>query len=249
MSKRYLSFLIFLSTLTLFFASCKKESDNPERYYSQATRGYYPLQLGRYVIYDVDSTVWNDFDCSKKESHLQMRYIVADTFTDAQDRPSFRIDVDQRVADTGLWKVSTVFYATPTTTGLEVVMNNIRQTKLIFPAQEKGTWYGNSAIDVNEPQNQFFAGWVYQYADIVKPYYNGRVTFENSVTVNETDNTLNDPEALPNAYAERTYAREVYGYDVGMVYRELTHWTYDPGTAANACRKGFSVVMRAIDHN
>ncbi|MEO6833719.1 MAG: hypothetical protein ABI378_13910 [Chitinophagaceae bacterium] len=249
MSKRFFSFLLFLSTLTLFFASCKKESDNPERYYSQATRGYYPLQLGRYVVYDVDSTVWNDFDCSKKESHLQMRYMVADTFTDAQGRPSLRINVDQRVADTGLWTVSTVFYATPTPTGLEVVMNNLRQTKLIFPAQNNATWLGNSAIDVNEPQNQFYIGWIYQYTGLVQPYNNGRVTFANTVSVKEQDYTLNDPDTLPSAYAERTYAREVYGYDVGMVYRELTHWTYDPGTAANACRKGFSVVMRATDHN
>lgn len=249
MSKRFLPFLLFLSTLTLFFASCKKESDNPERYYSQATRGYYPLQLGRYVIYDVDSTIWNDFDCSKKEVHLEMRYMVADTFTDAQGRPSFRINVDQRVSDTGTWKVSTVFYATPTATSLEVVMNNLRQTKLIFPVQEKATWFGNSTIDVNEPQNQFYTGWTYQYKDLVKPYNNGRVNFDNSVTVTEQDQTLNDPETLPSAYAERTFAKEVYGYDVGMIYREFTHWTYDPGTAANACRKGFSVVMRATDYN
>ncbi|MBS1645022.1 MAG: hypothetical protein JST36_08305 [Bacteroidetes bacterium] len=249
MFKRLLSFLFLLASLTVFFASCKKESDNSERYYTQATRGYYPLQLGRYVVYDVDSTIWNDFDCTKREAHLQMRYIIADTFTDAQGRPSFRVDVDQRVADTGIWKVSTVFYATPTTTGLEVVMNNLRQTKLIFPVQDNNKWEGNSAIDVNEPQNQFYNGWVYQYSKMVQPYNNGRVTFDNAVIVDEQDATLNDPESMPNAYAERTYAREVYGYDVGMIYRELTHWTYDPGNSANACRKGFSVVMRAIDHN
>ncbi len=248
MTKRALPFLFFIAIVALV-ASCKKETEPNDRYYNEATRGYYPLQIGRYVVYDVDSTIWSDFDCTKRTRHLNMRYTVADTFTDNAGRLSYRIDVHQRVPDTGVWTVSNVFYATPTTGGLEVVMNNLRQEKLIFPVDNGLTWHGNRAIDTNVDANKFFGGWLYQYSNYLQPYNTGFAMFDRTVTVNEINDSLNNPEALPNAYAERTFAREVYGYDVGMVYREWTRWTYDPGTAANACRKGFSVVMRAMDHN
>lgn len=248
MTKRFLPFLL-LSVLTIVYASCKKETDNPERFYVEPTRGYYPLQIGRYVVYDVDSVIWDDFDCTRKNRHLNMRYTISDTFTDLSGRPSYRIDIHQRVADTGVWQVSTVMYATPTTSGLEVVMNNLRMEKLIFPISGGATWFGNRAIDTSEAQNSFYSGWLYQYTDFLRPYNNGRVNFDNTVTVRQINDSLNNPETIPGAYATRTYSREVYGYDVGMIYREFTHWTYDPGDPDHACRKGFSVVMRATSHN
>lgn len=249
MTKRFLPVLLVLAVLSLgYMSSCKKETEST-RFYPEATRGYFPLQIGRYVIYDVDSVTWNDFDCTRKERHLNMRYTVADTFTDNAGRPSYRIDVHQRVADTGVWRVSTVFYATPTSRGLDVVMNNRRMEKLVFPVSEGKTWYGNRAIDTNDAENRYYSGWLYQYVKFVQPYDNGRLSFDNTVTVYQVNDSLNNPERIPGAYAERTFSREVYGYDVGMIYREFTHWTYDPGNAATACRKGFSVVMRATDHN
>jgi hypothetical protein len=248
MTKRFLPFLLLLSILTVVFASCKKETEN-ERFYPQATRGYFPLQIGRYVVYDVDSVIWNDFDCTRKEHHLNMRYTVADTFTDNQGRPSYRIDVIKRVADTGVWKVSTVMYATPTATSIEVVMNNLRMEKLIFPVSEGATWFGNRAIDTNVDENKYYGNWLYQYVNFLKPYNNGRLNFDNTISVYHINDSLNNPEVMPAAYAERTFSREVYGYDVGMIYKEFTHWTYDPSNPTTACRKGFSVVMRAIDHN
>ncbi len=248
MTKRFLPALLVLAVLTLFYtSSCKKETE--DRSYSEPTRGYFPLQIGRYVVYDVDSITWNDFDCSRRERHLNMRYTVSDTFTDGAGRPSYRIDVHQRVADTGIWRVSTVFYATPTSGGVEVVMNNRRMEKLVFPVLEGKTWFGNRAIDTNDAENRFYGGWLYQHVNVLKPYNNGRLNFDNTVTVYQVDDSVNNPEQYPTYYAERTFSREVYGYDVGMVYREFTHWTYDPGNAATACRKGFSVVMRATQYN
>jgi len=250
MTKRIIPAFLLLAVLTIVFASCKKETDN-EQYYSEATRGYYPLQLGRWVDYDVDSIIWNDFGGvgQKRTKSLKMRYTVVDTFTDLAGRPSYRIDILQRNADTAIWQVSTVIEATPTTSGLEIIQNNLRQEKLIFPVSEQLTWYGNRAIDTNETENMFYAGWIYQYVNFLKPYNNGRVNYDNTVTVNQINDSLNNPDTNPNAYAERTFSREVYGYNVGMVYREFTHWTYDPSIPANAYRKGFQVIMRATDSN
>jgi len=248
MTKRFLPVLLLLAVLSLVYASCKKDHEN-DRFYPEATRGYFPLQLGRYVVYDVDSVIWDNVDCSRRERHWNMRYTVADTFTDVTGRPSYRIDVLKRVADTGIWQVSTVVYATPTTNGIEVAMNNLQMEKLIFPVSEGATWFGNRLIDTNENGNKIYGKWLYQYVNFLRPYNNGRINFDNTITVNEVNDSIGNPERSPAAIARRNYAREIYGYDVGLIYREFTHWTYDPSDPALACRKGFSVVMRAKDHN
>lgn len=241
MTKRFLPFLL-LAIAAFAGASCNKAVDN-DRHYSEETRGFYPLQLGRFIEYDVDSTTWNDFNCTKTTRHLNMRYTVADTFTDNTGAPSFRVDVEQRDNVDSGWMVSQVFYVTPTLHGLDVVMQNLRQEKLIFPVRDGASWFGNRAIDTTDPGLRQYSGWVYRYSDYLRPYNNGRASFDNTVTVTAIDETLNDPEANPTAYAERSFFREVYGYDVGLIYRESTYWVYDPGVAQ--CRKGFSVIMRA----
>ncbi len=247
MTKRFLPFLL-LAIAAIIWTACNKAIDN-DRYYNDETRGFYPLQIGRFVEYEVDSIIWEDFHCTKSTRHLYMRYMVTDTFTDASGRASFQVDVHQRDSVTMPWKVNQVFFATPTTKGLEVVMQNLRMEKLIFPISNGATWLGNRTIDTTDPALRQFGGWVYRYSNYLQPYNNGRVDFDNTVTVTSVNDSLNNPEDLPNAYAERNFYREVYGYDVGLIYREATYWTYDPGNPTNACRKGYSVVMRATQHN
>jgi hypothetical protein len=140
-----------------------------------------------------------------------------------------------------------VFYVTPTTSGIDVIMNNVRMEKLIFPVTDNGTWFGNRAIDTGAPEFRYYGSWVYRYKNLLQPYNTGRVIFDNTVTVDAVDTTVGNPDTTPGAYAERTYMREVYGYYVGLIYHENTRWIYDPATAT--CRKGYTVIMRAVDHN
>ncbi len=246
MTKRFLPFLL-LAVSALVWAACNKSVDN-DRVYDEPTRGFYPLQLGRSITYDVDSIIWTDFDCKKQTKHLNMRYTVADTFTDLQGRPSYRVDVEQRASDSVAWSINQVFYVTPTKAGLETFMQNLRMEKLIFPVREGATWFGNRAIDTSDAAFRQFGGWVYRYSSYLKPYNNGRLSFDNTVTVTSVDDSVNNPETLPQAYAERRFYREVYGYDVGLIYREVTFWTYDPSNPATACRRGYSAIMRASQY-
>jgi hypothetical protein len=246
MTKRFLPFLL-LAITAIVWASCNKTKDS--YYYSgDETRGFFPIGLGRSVTYDVDSITWSDFNCTKTTRHLEMQYTVADTFTDNAGRPSYRIDVQQRDNVDSNWKTSQVFYVTPTNTSLLVTMQNLRMEKLIFPVREGVTWYGNKGIDTTDPSLRQYSGWVYRYSNYLQPYNNGRIDFSNTVTVTAINDSLNNPETMPGAYAERNVFREVYAYDIGMVYREATYWTYDPGDPATACRKGTSVVMRATQY-
>lgn len=245
MNKRLLPFLILSGLFLVSFFSCKKESD--DKYANDVSAGYFPLEVGHYITYSVDSLIWNDFNCTVDTNTYQVRYTVADTFFDNASRLSYRIETSIRTADTLPWQPGNVVYATRTATGLEYVESNLRFIKLTYPIVEGQTWDGNSMILTNDQDYSYMAGWEYKYANYKQSFEQDGISFDNTVTVNEVDETQNDPETQPNDYAYRTYSKEVYAYGVGMVYRSWTHWIYDPGV--KQCRKGAAVVMKAIDHN
>jgi len=245
MNKKLFPALLLSSLFMLALFSCKKESEN--KYGTDLSRGYYPLDFGRYVVYDVDSTIWDDFHQVKTVHKYQMRYTVADTFRDNTNRLSYRIDVHIRKTDTFEWQPHRVINVTPTTTSLELSELNLRYIKLVFPVANNIEWKGNSLIPAGDQDYQYFQDWTYQYTGHEEPFNDGKSYFDNTITVLQTDQKLNDPETMPDNFAELTYSKEVYGFDIGMVYREMTRWTYDP--TQSKFRKGYSVVMRAVDHN
>ncbi len=60
---------------TLIFSSCKKEEpEMTDRGYS-----YFPYRVGSMHIYDVDSTVYDDFDTSVTTYKYQLREIIEST--------------------------------------------------------------------------------------------------------------------------------------------------------------------------
>lgn len=246
MTRRLLTLLPLLAIV--IFSACKR--DKVPYYGNEFSRGYYPLLVGHYVTYDVDSTIWNSTDGTKRISHSQMRYTVADTFRDAEKRLSYRIDVISRTSDTSTWSISDVYYMTSTASTIETFQNNLRFIRMIFPVTKDAEWTGNSMIDTRDQDLSFYADWHYKYGTPGVPYNNGRASFDNTVTVSEVDETVNDPDTMPLAYASRTFSKATYAYGVGMVYREFTHWVYDynPSRTVNA-REGSSVVMRALDYN
>lgn len=247
MKKRLLPLLFIAALATL--AACQKENDTNYNG-NEPTRGYYPLTRGHYVLYDVDSTIYDDFNQTDSVYHSQVRYEVADSFRDNQNRLSYQVDVRSRKDDSSGFQTNDVFFVTPTLSGLEVVQNNLRFTKLVFPVAAGTSWKGNSQIPTADQDLQFFNDWNYTYYNIGGAYNTGRANFDNTVTVQQVDDSLNSPELMPETYAERRFSKEIYAYNAGLIYRELISWIYDQNpTTTNYYRKGYAVVMRAVDHN
>jgi hypothetical protein len=245
MNKKSLPVILLAVIVSIALFSCSKSRD--DKYAGDYSRGYFPLDFGKYVIYDVDSTIWDDFLQVKSIHKYQMRYSVQDTFRDNENRLSYRLDVLIRNSDSLAWHPHRVLYVTPTASTLEYVEDNLRFIKLVFPITSTTSWKGNSLIPSADQDYTYFFGWTYHYSNYTQPFNDGKVNFENTVTVSQVDEHTNDPELQPGDYADKTYGYEVYAYDIGLVYREFTHWTYDPAVAT--FRKGYSVIMRAVDHN
>ncbi|HTM64812.1 MAG TPA: hypothetical protein VL093_00680 [Flavipsychrobacter sp.] len=247
MNKRFLSVLLASVLISLTMFSCKKETVS--NYGTDQGKGYYPLNIGHFVVYDVDSTIWDDFKQVKTIHKYQMRYTVTDTFHNEDNRFTCSILVHIRNNDTFQWQEHRVIYVTPTPTTIEYLESGVRFIKMVFPVANDVEWKGNSLIAGGDQDFEYLQDWNYQYKDQEQPFNNGKAFFDNTVTVLEADETVNDPETMPDSYASKTFGKEVYGYNIGMVYREITHWTYDGSPGQSRFRRGYSVVMRAVDHN
>lgn len=243
---KLLRFSFLLLSFPLFFlASCSKD-DGPAPVDTDDA-AYFPLRKGHFVEYHVDSTYWDDFTGIETPRSLDLRYVVSDTLTDNEGRLSYTITVSRRKDATELWQPESIFIVTRTSERLEWIQNNLRFVKLVFPVQAKREWNGNEFISTLDPGKLFYGGWKYTYADVGATAKNDFKTFENTLTVNQVDETINNPEQQPNSYASRTYGQEKYAKNVGLIEKRFIHWTYDPGVAPY--RKGVSVVMRAFNHN
>lgn len=246
--------MLLAALITVTYFSCKKADKDPNTL--GPTTEYYPLQIGKFIIYDVDSTLWDDTDCVVKKYHYQIMHRVADTFSDNLGKISFRIETFRRKQITEGWTAHEVYYVKNTNAELEVVHNELHFIKMKLPVADMDTWKGNAYINTNDSDLAYFKDWNYQYTDVGKSFDNGRITYPKTVSVLQRDETLNDPESKPKDFAMRTYGKEVFASGIGMVYREYYHWIYNPQIIENndpnnnvRCRFGAGVVMRAVDHN
>lgn len=245
MIKKFLPVLLLAFTISVALFSCKKPDDRPTP--PQATQEYYPLQVGKWVVYDVDSTIWDDVLCIERFYHYQVRHNVADTFTDEKGRLSFRVETYIRKRVEEMWVPHQTFYVTNTEVTLEMNYERLQFVKMIFPIEEGATWKGNTYIITKDPEYSYYDDWNYRYTNVGNSFNSGFKVFGKTVTVEHIDEAVGDPDAYPEVYASRTASREVFASGVGMVYREYFRWTYDPATTK--CRKGDGVIMRAVDHN
>ncbi len=200
-------------------------------------------------------------NCSQLETRTQLKYAISDTFRDNQNRLSYLMDVYYRPHDGATWTKVRVILLTPATiiqstttpppgtpvSSLLYSQDGAQFIKMVYPIQQGLSWAGNANIDVNDPALSYYKNWNYTYTDVNKSYNNGFVNYDNTVTVIEDNESVNYPQLDSAVYAYRIYAKEVYAFNVGMIYKEWTHWTYLPYNAK--CINGYTVIMRAIDHN
>ncbi|NCX96471.1 MAG: hypothetical protein EBX41_08695 [Chitinophagia bacterium] len=263
LKKSYLFALLLLCFAFAGFFACKKKTI----FTGDDTKNFFPLRLGKYVTYNVDSIVYIDTTCTKIETRTQLKYVITDTVRDSKNRPSYMMDVFSRSHEGDLWNHVRVIIVTPdtilplTTTpppntpvhSLLYSQDGLQMMKLVFPVVEGITWDGNKYINTNDKDYAYLKDWHYTYQYKNKSYNNGYINFENTLTVLAHDESVNYPylDSAVNAY--RIYAKEVYGYNIGMIYKEWTHWNYVPSSdttkSTNGCVKGYTVVMRAIDYN
>jgi hypothetical protein len=189
-----------------------------------------------------------DTQCMQYEVKSQMKYTITDTTRGTDDSLMYILSIYYRHFDGDIWqKEGNVLYVRVSGDSLMVTQDGNRYVKLKFPITDGFSWPGNEMVNTNVTPNYYLNNWSYTYVSKGLSYNNDLHNFDNTVTVLEDDESANYPYTDTAVDAYRTYAKEVYAYNVGMVYKEWTHIEYSAATAH--CATGYTVIMKAVDHN
>lgn len=245
--KKY-SFLVLL--LITLLTACKKEN---EILIPVSLTEYFPLQVGKYISYNLDSTVYINFGQKDTVIKYQVKDSIENQITDNLGRPAYRIVRYIRKNAAQPWVASNTFMAVPTATTIEFVENNLRFQKLKWPLREGESWKGNTFIDTYSLNSatKYLDDWDYTYADVNAPLTLGSFQFTNTLTVDQRNEFLGQDPKLPGTqYAEKNYSVEIYAKNIGLVYKEFLHWEFQgaqPGR--QAFYSGYGVKLVITGHN
>ncbi len=239
-------FLIFCIAI-VFFSACKKETDTVNFDYGY---NYFPDDSGSYIIYKVDSVIYNDFDILnlKRKSSLYLKEIITERFVDNLGRSAKK--VERYVTDSlnHPWIFFNVWYIVKNTTNVEKVEDNVRYIKLTFPLSQGNTWKGNKYNLVNH----------FPYVDLKFTTTNFDWNYNlKELNVNYTDDFIDSDSSLTvlqvadSSDVQKVYSVEKYARNIGLVYKEL--WRLDAQLVDNQSYEdnavfGFILRQYAVDY-
>jgi hypothetical protein len=221
---------------------------------------YFPLETGKYIEYSLDSTIFDNFLGITYTNKYIIKDIVDSSFLDLTGDTSYIITRLSRPIKDSNFTFKKVYYITKLPFQMQVVEDNIKIIKLSFPVAYNKRWDGN--IYTGSGNETWMANWLgYKYQNIGKAFSTDSLTFDNTVTVFQHNNTqeqttvTNDTSINNVNYGEFIFGSEVYAAGIGMVEKRLVHYTSGTanvggnGTVNEKKKKGFGVVYKAIRHN
>lgn len=243
---RFFSFTIIVLATGVLLNACKKQ----DHFTLSPLSDYYPLKVGKYITYNLDSTVFT-YSFNKRDTIVkyQVQDRVDSQIVDNSGRPAFMIHRFIRKNATQPWSANNTFMVVPTENSIEFVENNLRFIKLKSPITEGFTWRGNSYIDSYSLNSdlKYLEDWEYTYDSVNVTLNLGTITIDSTIRVFQRDEFLGqDPEIPGTLYGEKTYSIEKYAKGVGLLFREFIHWEYQ---GVDGTYTGYGVKLTMIDHN
>lgn len=237
-------FLVFL------FTSCKKRD---AIFITPSIHDYYPLEVGKYITYNLDSTLFINFGRLDTVIHYQAKDEIDAAITDNLGRHSYRVIRFIRKRDTDPWVAAETYMVTPLDNSIEVVENNLRFIKLSMPLKLNHSWKGNGYLDTYSAESdlRYMDDWDYIYDSVAQPITLDSMVIDSTIKVFERDEFLGqDPNMQGTQYAEKNYSVEKYGKGIGLIYRELLHWEYQgPQPGRPGYYDGFGIKLTLTGHN
>ena len=193
---------IWILLTGLFISGCSKDPI-PESI--DLGFDYFPTEIGRYNVYQVDSISYNDFFTPVKidTTHFQIMELLESNFKDNEGRECQRIERYIRASQNSAWVLRNVFYQVRTAVQAERIEDNVRFVRLIFPIQENQKWNGN-AYNSFEKSN-------YQYKEVDQKKMVKGKNFDSTLVVNQK---------LDSNLIEKNYQVEIYAKHVGLIFKK-----------------------------
>lgn len=241
-------FLLLAITSTVIFSACKKSTED---FKTTSVSDYYPLLTGKYITYNLDSTLFINFGAKDTVISYQVKHMVDALITDNLGRPAYRIIRYIRKTPANAWAPDNTFMAVTTESAIEFIENNLRFLKLKAPVRNGFSWKGNTYIDTYSLNSdvKYLDGWDYTYDSLDVKITLGPLTIDSTLKVAQRDEIIGNPGDL-NSYSEINFGAEKYAKGIGLIYRDFLHLEYQPPTPGRGgYKQGYGVKLTMIDHN
>jgi hypothetical protein len=192
---------ILIAFFSLTWIACKKTTvEQPPDFGFD----YFPIEVGRYNVYQVDSVIYNiPFDTIYRYS-FQVKELNESLYKDSEEKESVRLERYYRNTPSDAWVLKNVWSSRFLNGKAERQEENIRLIKLAFPLLANKSWNINAVNTLDE-----------QIAEIEKvdsAYQLSGVNYPNTVSVILATDT--------NRIFYKTH-KEVYAKGIGLIYSEF----------------------------
>lgn len=254
-------FFISVITVGLLFVgsqitSCGKKEDG---FTSDKIEDYLQMETGKYIHYRLDSLRFTAFGQKDTIVSYEAKDVVEGPTTDNMGRAGWRIQRYLRALNStneNEWSPLISYTVTPTGNSMELNENNFRYIKLTTPIRDGRSWRGNGYLPNNPYQDLFdfsndedIQEWDYTYQDVGASLTLNNNTYDNTISILQIADSANTPIVDPRVPASKSYWMEKYAKGVGLVYKEVEIWEYQPATSQSAYRHGYGLKLTIIDHN
>lgn len=252
MIRNSLTFLFLAILLVVFFGCSKTVIDD---YQVDFGYDYFPLEIGKYRTYVVDSVLYDIGDNEEiivTTSRSYEMHLVSDTITDNLGRIGYKIERYVRANDTLDWEIKDIWTTIRTNEGAEWIEENLRFLKMVFPLKQGVEWDGNQYIDITTiipiagESVEIFKSWSYEAITTDESEEVGDFVFENVATISQA----NSENLIELRLSEEKYAK-----DIGLVHREMKILDTqciiecENMTWEQKAEKGFILIQQIIDYN
>ena len=254
--KKFRGYTLILLSLIVLYA-CNKQDASINTI--QLTE-YMPLQVGKYIHYRLDSMRFIDFGQRDTVISYDAKDVVDGELTDNLGRPTFRVvrylrDLSSTNDEDYIAKLT--YFVTPSRESVELQEENLKFQKLRLPVNEGFNWHGNTFLPITPyydiyqfSNDEDISLWDYTYINVNEPVTINDNIYDSTVTVQQVADSSNVPIEFPDGLAYRNYWTETYAKNIGLVYKEIVMWEYQPPNSGNpGFRSGFGITMSIIDHN
>jgi hypothetical protein len=198
-------FVFSIFAFLLLFVSCEKDNSNlglNTEYFGLQKGGYVEYQVTE-ILHDVDGAIQHD-----TMSYL-LRTVIGDTFIDNQGRIANEFLRYKRTNTSEDWQLIDIWTAIISENRAELVEENQRVIKLVFPPSKGKDWNPNSFNNLDESE--------YYYASVDLSALN----FDSTLFVEQEDFF---------SLVDRRKKHEIYAKGIGLVnkyYKDLKILGFD----------------------
>lgn len=248
--------LLFILLAVFVVYSCTDDSAEP----IVNAKDYYPLSIGSWYEYKLDSIIYDDFDNSVTLKEWSLLVEIDDVITDGEGEELTRVVRKLRPRNSNTaYQIESIWFVKQSSNRIESIEENLRFIKLLSPIVEGKTWEGNRFIDPEGNDNpnastRFYQDWDYAYQSVNESMTIGNTTFENVVHVNQSDD-FGGPGTINHFISNEYYAK-----DIGLIKKRMEIVVENCGVPncsekelpileRTSGRKGFILDMELTNYN